>query len=439
MALNAATIWEYRATATASNVNGGGFVPGSGGTDYSQQDATQLALTDLASTDPWTTVTSSTGGFTDAMVGNLIHITAATGSVTAGWYEIKTRVNTNTITVDRATGTGNWTGGTGRVGGALALPSSASLTAMVPGNIAYIKSGTYSPGASISDSTAGTAELRKYFYGYKTTRGDIPRLEDRPTITMGAYQFTTHNYHSYSNIIFSGTGNVVAASLSYAYFYNCKWIGTKAGGYGLYANSYYPNVIACEFTNPGGYGLMIDWGPALVWGNYIHDSSVGLFIHDANNIMVAFNILSGNTTAAIDLDYANVGNLILNNILYGAETPTAVGLRATVGHQFILMNNIFYGFATGASMTTAYQDCFVDYNNWYNNTADVSNFTKGSHDIAINPQFVNPAAKDFRIGRNMKSKGFPDNFVNMGCAIGTAGLLDLGALQYNEIVRKKWY
>ena len=48
MALSASTVWEVR-PATGSDNNGGGFVTGASGTDYSQQGTAQYALTAIAS------------------------------------------------------------------------------------------------------------------------------------------------------------------------------------------------------------------------------------------------------------------------------------------------------------------------------------------------------------------------------------------------------
>lgn len=448
-ALSASTVWEYEADATAGNLNGGGFVAGTG-TDYTQFPTCKASWTvaaagcaqaspvnstnDLASAGDWLTVTSAAGGFTDAMVGNLIHITAATGSVTAGWYQILTRADTNTITVDRATGTGDWTAGTGYVGGALSLPTSASLTAMVAGNTAWVKYGTYTFATNATIGTPGTNAAWINLTGYKSIRGDTPIGTDRPTFTFGANYLATRSCWAISNLILLGTGAyyVVVNAYDGGSYYNCKISGSQAGGTALYINAYYFNVINCELSQTGGTAFVLDHGYGLIYGNYIHDSSVGFNMHDANNTTIAFNIFANNSTSAIYFDYENSQNFLINNTFYGGETPTGIGLNAVLSHRFILYGNIFYGFVTGASMTTAYLDCFVDYNDWYNNTADVSNFTKGAHDIALNPNFVSAATGDFRIGTNLKGKGFPGSFANVGASANCIGYMDIGAVQRVE-------
>src|SRR5690242_15560411 len=111
MAIGNTTCWRVRAG--GSNTNGGGFDPAisGAGTDYTDQDAAQLSLTDIV-TNGTTTVTSVTGGFTSAMIGNCLRITGD------NYYFITARSSTNSITVDRATGTAS--GQTGHVGGAFA-------------------------------------------------------------------------------------------------------------------------------------------------------------------------------------------------------------------------------------------------------------------------------------------------------------------------------
>src|SRR6266498_1166809 len=64
------TAWEVRLSGHAQN--GGGFDAAFGGTDYSQQDAPQAILTDCTFSVGSTTVTSTGGGFTSQMVGNVM-------------------------------------------------------------------------------------------------------------------------------------------------------------------------------------------------------------------------------------------------------------------------------------------------------------------------------------------------------------------------------
>src|SRR3990167_7438270 len=86
-ALQADAAWEVRPT-NGSLLNGGCYDTGGAGTDYSQQDAAQLSITDGATTGAGvTTFTSAAAGFTSVMADNCLHLESGT-NVTPGFYEI---------------------------------------------------------------------------------------------------------------------------------------------------------------------------------------------------------------------------------------------------------------------------------------------------------------------------------------------------------------
>jgi hypothetical protein len=78
MAISAATVWRIRPGGDDTNGAAYDATISGAGTDYSQQDAAQLSLTDLicqASDDASRLkLRSATGGFTSAMIGNAIRI-----------------------------------------------------------------------------------------------------------------------------------------------------------------------------------------------------------------------------------------------------------------------------------------------------------------------------------------------------------------------------
>ena len=171
MALSANTVWEVRTD--GSDTNGGGFVTGASGTDYSQQAAAQLSVSDAACTGN-TTVTSATGGFTDAMIGNIIYLSSG-----PSWYQITARTDTNTITIDR--NGPNATGMTANVGGALGSPGGLGLVLStasvgVSGQTAHMKVGTYTLTSTTANISGGRlSHTSANFYrliGYNATRED---------------------------------------------------------------------------------------------------------------------------------------------------------------------------------------------------------------------------------------------------------------------------
>lgn len=178
MAFTAAVEWDVRTT--GDDANGGGFAVGSGGTDFSQQDAAEHEYDDLvidASTA--TDITSVARPFTSIDVGNIINVTGGTG-FTVQRVQILS-VAAGVATCDKNVGTTSSTGGTGNLGGSMLSPAvPCGLT--VGGNTVWIKSGTYaiivntnnvaggklSPVGTVTGATGPTCII-----GYETTHGDM--------------------------------------------------------------------------------------------------------------------------------------------------------------------------------------------------------------------------------------------------------------------------
>lgn len=185
MALSANTVWEIRNG--GSDTNGGGFVTGSGGTDYSLQDAAQLSVADAACTGN-TTVTSATGGFTAAMIGSIMYLSSG-----PGWYQITARTDTNTITIDR--NGPNASGMTANVGGAMASPGAVSGLRVL-GNTVFVKYhatayeiASTSPNVAtgiINQTSDGSDSVVDYWIGYDTTRTVVNNDANRPKFQVAA-------------------------------------------------------------------------------------------------------------------------------------------------------------------------------------------------------------------------------------------------------------
>src|ERR1700677_1792923 len=98
MALSASTVLEVRNGADwsgASDTNGGGFVAGASGTDYSYASIPALGAAKYALTNGSATTSSATINTTSAssdMVGNIAYVAGGTGSITGGWYQIISQV-----------------------------------------------------------------------------------------------------------------------------------------------------------------------------------------------------------------------------------------------------------------------------------------------------------------------------------------------------------
>lgn len=417
MALAAATVWEIRQQATPANVNSGGFNPsntgngGGPGTDFSQQLTAQYTFTDLASTSAssWLVITSASHSFVGADCGNLIHInTTGTGAhFTTGFYEIVS-VSAGAATLDRACGSGaDASGGTYHVGGALSLQDTtdqATCNAMVPGNKVWPLGGAAHPTYTLTgtlniNTAAGTTLSQISWEGYAVTRGDKPTGSTRPAINGAA--FLCGNNFNFTSMIFSSSaaGNQVTLG-SRCWMYLCKISNTSTTA----------NLVA---VTPGNYDTFLNCeivcmrGRGLSYGNeinvvncYFHDSDIGILnSNGSNNYGSTYisNIFDSMVTAALDYTGADdTSDIVEGNTFFGGITnKTGIGVAMVTNNaNKRFWNNIFYGFVTGISCADSSQalqgtSMLSNWNDYFNNTTDVSNITKGVQDIAINPNFAN--------------------------------------------------
>lgn len=365
--------------------------------DYTRSTAAAFAMTDLAVVTT-TTLTSAAKPFTKAMVGNIIHITA--GTATLGWYEIVS-VAVVTATIDRSavtTGVNN----TAAVGGALSLASgTATMTdddvfELGAGNIGmkFFVAGnaTYALGATVNiTSGGGSANSKNYLQGYITNRFTRPTGSNIPIFTTGANIFTFNSVWYVADLTITGTGTQIVTCGNSNVFNNFKVINksTTASriGFNLGGSA---SLINCDLVSYRGIALDIAADSGFVMGCYIHDSDTGVQC-DANAKFFN-NIVASNVTAAMSFNASASRCSVINNTFYGAEAKLGLGLSIVTGQRFsTTMNNIFYGFTTGISVADVNNNHHGDYNNFYNNTADVTASTKWQkqiHDVAIDPLFT---------------------------------------------------
>lgn len=386
---------NFRATATAGNVNGCGFNSARGGTDYTLQNAAQVTNTDGAASGT-TTFTSAGSTFTSAMVGNYLHITVG-GGTTVGWYEIVTYTNANNVVLDRTPGTGS--SATFYVGGACSLGSTLDDDVFeigVPGNRFQIMNGSYTLGESVAVTAAGTALLPIVFEGYDSTPGDKPLTTSRPFLACGANSLSLGAYWRLGHVSAAATtaGGVFVGADGVIYHSKIINNSTTANRIAITtsADAVYIGVEAVSYR---GYAFS---GNARFYmlGCYVHDSSIGYLATGSSGAgTIAHSIFADNVTAAIRVGAASTTQFaLINNTLYGAENKLGIGLdvNTTGANNISMTGSIVYGFTTGVShVDTTQLHSFDNWNAYNNNTADVSGWTKGANDVSTAPGFISVA------------------------------------------------
>lgn len=401
MALSANTAWEVMTTGDA--LNGGGF--NTGGTDFSQQTTAQLAPTDLATSGAGvTTLTSATGGFTEAMVGNVIQIASGT-NFDVGFYEITARTDTNTVTLDHTpTAAGAGSGGVGKVGGALISFDALDGVAVAANRIWVKNTATYTIAAEITLS-ASFAQVR--VSGYGSTRGDGTKATIQAASWTGDSLVRQDGISLwFENLIF----DAAAETVTYCYrqsaqnlvMHNCHFLAN--GAYGFRTDQWQLNSILDFCYAEGATTAGFDAS-----GN----SAAGMTRCVAKNCAIGFNSNNGSFGYRYECITINgiKGFVITNSgaliscIMYSpSENGIIASMFATSRLHIVdcLISNAG-GYAIKAGSANALSMLLIVNTADYNSTSGRLETPSSNHFEDINPitlsadPFVNAAGEDFNL------------------------------------------
>ncbi len=374
MALSAATVWEVQTG--GNDLNGGGYVTGSGTTDYSlvAGKRTGADVTDISTTDAvangTTTITSATANFSAQLVGNIVYFAGGTGTITGVWRQVTARTNATTITIDASIASS--TGMTMNIGGALASIGGAGLSA-IAGNIIHVKAGAYSITSSSANVSGG--KLSKFatdvsVIGYTTTRGDYGATRPVFTVSGAISTFTVIDTGGASTTIVghievdcANKASMRGIQMQTGTAFRCKISNaTNSGFFGAGAEAYYCEVTGCSTTGAAFNGATV------CWGCVAHDNSVAAF-SQANRC--CYCIADTNTGASSDGYLTNGSALFLNCVAYAngrdgfrmgsgqatvvnciAEANVGIGFNAQGSNTMLWLNNAAYtngtNFAAGS-------------------------------------------------------------------------------------------
>lgn len=370
-AINSATVWDVRAS-TGAATNGGGYA--SGGTDMSQFDnknaagctSCQSATVNISTTDAvtnnTTTVTSATANFSSALIGNTVYLTG-TGTTT-GWYSVTAVTDSQTITVDRATGSTGGTGVTINIGGALGTSNAglaAVATAYVAGNTVYVQAGTYTITTAVALTVAGTAALPVLIEGYSSTHGDLgtPPLVTSSTTSVNLFTLNATSFTTFRNLKLTHTAATRGKGFAGL---------TTAGSYYRFSQIICDGVLSCfdwtsvgpapwsvsdsvivNTTSANGAIRELTNSPSWFIGLFCYQNT-GTCINGGTSAIryIEDSVIAknGGTGGIIDTTSSgSTGALTVINSVIANNTADGIHSAATASAQFklILRNNIIYG------------------------------------------------------------------------------------------------
>jgi hypothetical protein len=449
VSLSVNTVLEVRPT-VGDDTNGGGFVPGASGTDFSQQDTKNSGGNNSSTTDVvangTATIISATASFTAAMVGNIIYLVGGSGSLAAGRYQVLTFTNATTIVVDTNVAAG--TGITMNVGGAF-LTVSAAFTVMQgiaasSAQLIYVKAtGAYTVTSALTPTQSNTGPIT--IIGYTTTRGDNGRFSwTTSTNSIPLVNFNSGQNVTFQNIAFSSTagtpgdgiGNNNTAVFGCAII-NCSFTGFR---YGVNGDWNIQNIIYLTMDNCEVSGCTIgvnNSGTTVLLNCYIHDNtSHGYFNEAPHAVGVTFErcVFYNNGGKGAEID-AGTQYVTVNGCAFVSNTSDGLEVGGqSPGVPLSVLNSIFVsngGFGLNVP-TQGYGAGTIRNNAYFNNTSGAQSRAAlaGQNDVTLTGSpFNNPSGDDFGLnntagaGAACKAAGWQGNLNGAGAN------LDIGPVQ----------
>lgn len=432
-AIGAATLFTQRTLNTAAGVATVGTpTNGTFSVDYTHKTAAIVTNTDGAAAAT-TTFTSAGSTFTRAMIGNYIHITVG-GGLTVGWYEVVNFTSATQVVLDRSPGTGS--AATFFLGGAISMNSTLDddfYDILIAGSTVWLNggAGTITLGESTDFANQSSNSSVTIVWGFATVRGDNPVGSTRPLMDCGANNFTPSSGTNIRYVRFTGTADSV--------------VGNNGGGDRKYLHVKVTNTsttlnrrairspdsvfMFCEFVSYRGYGAQdVGGDKSNMIGCWFHSSLRGCadgrrFTGCIFSDFIDFGVIN-NTGGSAFVEFWNL-------TVHGANNTRGVGLSldSNSGGSWIY-NSIISGCATGVSHPTSNVLRQDDYNDYFNNDTDVTNWTKGPNDLAVDPTFANVGQVTGTAGKfdagGSKLIDTTKNFTTLGVVAGDTVYISAG-------------
>lgn len=446
-AISANTIWEVRPT-NGVDTNGGGFVSGAAGTDFSQQNAKNTAGNNISTTDAvgvgTTTITSATGSFTSAIVGNIIYLQGGTGTLAAGWYQAVTFTNSTTIVLDRSVAAG--TGITMNIGGALKTLTQLN-TNFTPGNFGWVKAESIISTASTItfNMTQPGANQFSTIAGYTSSRGDNGQVEIlastnvQPIVNVNSVGLYVANFLIVGNGGGTSAGIWFTSQATRGTNISVQNTGTNQTALRLDAQNIH--ILNSSVTNAGSGGTAFQitsntFGTSVLINDVSYANAVDGFSQSgATGTLMIGCISAGNTGNGFTITANQAPVSLISNLAYA---NTVDGFHLTSGNwgAIVMLSNISWGngghginYASGTMIEPLPK---FSYNAYGGNTgSNISGILAGAHDVTLTADpTVAGASNNFALnntaggGAAVRNAGFPGALV-----AGGAGSAAIGPLQ----------
>jgi hypothetical protein len=303
-----------------------------------------------------------------------------------------------------------------------------NFSATTAGDTWWIFGGTYTQTAAISTANDGTSDSPIRVIGVKAATTNEPPLEsdwayddDRPNIVSGANDFLCDNYAKKYNLRGTTADSTGWRMDQNSLFYNCKCQQTaeQAAYPAFLLNDSYGRIIDCEAFGIGtsyARGISASTG-AIIKNCFVYDCLDGYYSAGSGQTCISNSIFADCGTG---IDMQNDGLFFIDGVTID-DCTTGVDSSTVNANTNVYVNNTFSNCTDALKYNNSDTDKLSEillYNNFYNNTRDISmdNGTSDNQatmqtigDTAVNPAFEDAAGDDYRLasGSGLLNTGMP--------------------------------
>ena len=382
----------------AGSPTNGGFFDGTvanAGIDHSLSTSPIVTLTDVACTQNSTTITSATGEFTTALIGNGVWFSAGTNFITTTPRYVVSVESPTSLTLDSPPATaGNCSGGNMKIGGCWASPTSGQWSNSVGGCTWWYKSQqTYTLTGTLSVPANPTGALKINMKSYTTTHGDFVSFSNIPKLACGNSYYTLSSSVSVEGLWIDGTrSGQYTLVVNNGSIINCKVTNTSnnSSSGALSFNS--TIVYGCDLS--ATYGNAVYANTGTIVNSFIHDSLLGVTVSSGQRVYVMRTIFK-NTTTCVSLNSAAVYALsFIESIFYNFTSGIV-----TNGSKFHFIEGCIFHTGTSALTDSINNPSIVAKRNiFYNVSTNGNNIALDSTNMQnTDPLFVDPNNNDFSV------------------------------------------
>jgi len=393
MTLPAAMVWELQG-GVGNDLNSGLFKLGGSGTDFSQQAAPQLDLSD------WKAVAgkldraysvASGAQLTSEKIDNGIQFSAGSNVLT-GFYHVEGQGSDGDgsyLLLDRAWASAGTTNGTGRLGGCLA-GFEVMDSILIAGNIVYVKAGTYTLAGSITFAN-GNSTTQSRIIGYSSARGDNPTGLSRPLIAQGGNGWSLGTYNLMKNVRGTTTHSNGCYMSTYCVGINLDWENTGALSTDRAFRVDGVRLIDCVGKSANGRAFGATYACKFMQCRAHHSNEGIAILSNGSHTHIIDCVIDHNTAAGIVAD--GMSFLAIEHNTIDANDK---GFDSNASYGDVFRNNIFSNNVTyGITLDSEYKNNHFDYNLFHNNGTDRNNAEIGDNDKSYDPLYNDAANGDY--------------------------------------------